>query len=130
MLPNEQTTIENSMELRCSGGDGAVPEITVREWEDDANNVVPEAQAISCLAHPSNGLPIQLNCHWRVVDDDLQYILQRRKGNARSKSSGWIARSFCRTCEGLLRCIREDCGPVDDDALDQVRALPEWHIDR
>jgi hypothetical protein len=82
------------------------------------------------LAHPSERLLIQLNAGWRVVDDDLQYILQRHKGNARKKATGWSGRSFCRTLEVLLRGIREYCGPVDDDALQKVRALPEWHVDR
>jgi hypothetical protein len=77
------------------------------------------------------------------VDDPLQWILQRRKGNPRDKNTGWQSRSFCRTREALLRCIREYCcSPdaggvrciheyhgVDGAALQQVRALPEWHVD-
>jgi hypothetical protein len=95
------------------------------------------------LAHPSNRLVAQLNANWRVVDDPLQWILQRRKGTPREKSTGWQGRSFCRTREGLLRCIREYCclpnqggsrcvheyRGVDGAALQQVHALPEWHID-
>ena len=84
----------------------------------------------SPLAHPSDPLLIQLNPQWRVIDDDLQYILQIRKGNSRSKATGWRSRSFCRTREALLRCVREYCGPVTANALRQVRALPEWHLDR
>jgi hypothetical protein len=77
------------------------------------------------------------------VDDPLQWILQRRKGNPRSKNSGWKNRSFCRTRDALLRCVREYCclpdqgehrsireyHGVDGAALEQVRALPEWHTD-
>jgi hypothetical protein len=73
----------------------------------------------------------------------LQWILQRKNGNPRNKNSGWQNRSFCRTSEGLLRCIREHCclpdegllrcireyRGVDEVALQQVRALPERHID-
>ena len=84
----------------------------------------------SPLAHPSNRLLIQLNPQWRVIDDDLQYLLQNRKGNSRTKATGWRSRSFCRTREALLRCIREYCGLVDQKALEQVSALPEWHIDQ
>ena len=94
-------------------------------------------------AHPSNRLIAQLNERWRVVDDPLQWILQRRKGNPRSKNSGWSCRSFLRTREGLLCRIREYCCPpdqgelrsireyqgVDESALEQVRALPDWHSD-
>ena len=89
-------------------------------------------------AHPSNRLIVQLNASWRVIDDPLQWILQRRKGNPRKKNSGWRSRSFCRTREGLLCCIREYCcSPdqgqsrcireyhgVDDAALQQICALP------
>ena len=69
----------------------------------------------------------QLNKNWRVVDDPLQWILQRRKGNSRNKNSGWQDRSFCTTREGLLRCIREYCGEVNQNALADLQALPDYH---
>ena len=97
------------------------------------------------LAHPSNRLVAQLNGKLgESWNDPLQWILQRKKGNPpRNKNSGWQGRSFCRTREGLLRCIREYCclpnqggsrcvheyRGVDGAALQQVHALPEWHID-
>jgi hypothetical protein len=94
-------------------------------------------------AHPSIRLIAQLNQHWRVIDDPLQWILQRKKGNPRAKNSGWQNRAFCRTREALLRCIRELCCLPDEDqprcihayrgldeaALGQVRALPERRVD-
>jgi hypothetical protein len=80
-------------------------------------------------AHPSIRLVSQLDEAWRVVDDPLQWILQRRKGNPRSKNSGWDGRSFCRTRDALLRCIREYCGVVDAKALANVQSLPDWHSD-
>jgi hypothetical protein len=80
-------------------------------------------------AHPSNQLVAQLNERWRVVDDPLQWILQRRKGNPRKKSSGWQGRSFCRTRDALLRCVREYCGEIDLEALSMLKDLPEWHPD-
>jgi hypothetical protein len=100
-------------------------------------------QAVERPAHLSNRLIAQLNATWRVVDDPLQWILQRRKGNSRAKNTGWRARSYCRTKDALLRCIREHCCLPDDGtlgcieeyrgmdgaALQQIRALPEWHID-
>jgi hypothetical protein len=124
-------------------GDQTAPKTRVRErsaapaahrdYQDDGKG----------LAHPSNRLVAQLNESWRVVDDPLQWMLQRRKGNPRDKNSGWRGRSFCRTREALLRCIREYCCSPDEDetrcireyrgvdaaALQQVRAFPEWHID-
>ena len=47
--------------------------------------------------------------------------LQRKKGNPRTKNAGWRDRSFCRTREGLLRCIREYCGEVDAEALSKLK---------
>jgi hypothetical protein len=80
-------------------------------------------------AHPSNLLFGQLNANWRVVDDPLQWIPQRRKGNPRKRNSGWVDRSFCTTRDGLLRCVREYCGEVDQNALAELQALPDHHAD-
>jgi hypothetical protein len=80
-------------------------------------------------AHPLDRLVAQLNESWRVVDDPLQWILQRRKGNPRKKNSGWRDRSFCRTRDALLRCVREYCGEVDPSALATLKALSDWHPD-
>jgi hypothetical protein len=80
-------------------------------------------------AHPSNQLVAQLNERWRVVDDPLQWKLQRKKGNARKKNSGWQDRSFCRTRDGLLRCVCEYCGEVEPAALAKLSALPQHHPD-
>ena len=101
--------------LRCrrlkAGGHGALSNVAFRP------------------AHPSNRLIVQLNERWKVVDDPLQWILQRRKGSPRKKNSGWQGRSFCRTREALLRCVREYCGEVDPAALDKLHELPDWHLD-
>ena len=78
-------------------------------------------------AHPSNRLLAQLNANWRIVDDPLQWILQRRQGNPRKKNSGWQDRSFCTTREGLSRCIHEYCGEVDPASLARISALPPNH---
>jgi hypothetical protein len=80
-------------------------------------------------AHPSNRLVAQLNRNWRVVDDPLQWVLQRRKGNPRKRNSGWQDRSFCTTREVLLRCVRESCGELDQIALAYLQALPDHHAD-
>ena len=98
----------------------------VRESHEQARTSIPYQGPASPAAHPPDRLLIQLTTEWRVVDDNFQYILQLRKGNARSKASGWVARAFCRKREALLRCIRENGGPVDNGALKRVEALPEW----
>jgi hypothetical protein len=68
-----------------------------------------------------------LNNTWRVSEDDLQWLLERKVGKPRAKSDGWAAVSFARTRAGLLRCIFENCGPVDPAALAIIRALPEYY---
>jgi hypothetical protein len=98
----------------------------VRQAQQDRLARPDSKTSLRPLAHPSTRLLIQLNPAWRVIDDDLQYILQVRRGKSRSKATGWMPRSFCRTRAVLLRCIREHCGLVDDPALERVRALPEW----
>jgi hypothetical protein len=78
-------------------------------------------------AHASNRLVVQLNANWRLVDEPLQWMLQRRQGNPRDKNSGWRGRSFCRTREALLRCVHEYCGDVEPAALAKLAALPSHH---
>ena len=80
-------------------------------------------------AHPSYRLVAQLNERWRVVDDPLQWILQRKKGNPRKKSSGWRDRSFCRTRGALLRCIAGYCKEIDATSLAKLKSLPDRHPD-
>ena len=120
--------------VRLKPGDNSVLGASLStEGVRQPNLVTPAGVAPSVLlappAHPSNRLIAQLNANWRVVDDPLQWILQRRKGNPRKKNSGWQDRSFCTTREGLLRCIRELCGEIDDNSLTRIHALPEFHSD-
>jgi hypothetical protein len=91
------------------------------------SDVTAPPEVPSPPAHPSNSPMGQLNANWRVMDDPLQWILQRRKGNPRKRNSGWIDRSFCTTREALLRCVREYCGEVDQNSLADFQALPEHH---
>jgi hypothetical protein len=108
----------------------ASTKLAVCEPREVGPSSTPVEEIASPLAHPSDRLLIQLNPEWRVVNDDLQYILQRRKGTPRSKATGWRSFSFCRTREALLRCIREFCGAIDESSLVQVWALPSWHPDQ
>lgn len=81
---------------------------------------------------------IMLNDRWRVIESDdrppyRQWLLQRVSG-----TGGWKSLSFCQTRHGLLTAIHEKVVkgavfyprggvsiPVDEDALDQVRTLPD-----
>jgi hypothetical protein len=107
--------------------DPASPNRGVREWPL-APATHPDCQDRGERpAHPSRRVIVQLNETWMVVADPLQWRLQRKKGNPRSKNSGWRDRSFCTTREGLLRCVREYCGNVEQAALDKLAALPEHY---
>jgi hypothetical protein len=62
------------------------------------------------------------------VDEPLQWILQRKKGNPRSKNSGWMNRSYCTTRRALIRCVAEYLGKVEHVVLAKLNALPEHHL--
>jgi len=70
--------------------------------------------------------PVQLNEGWRVSEDSIQWILQRQC-NKSGKKAKWTGRSFCRTREALLRCVRDHYGIIDAEALKRLVLLPEWH---
>ena len=71
--------------------------------------------------------PILLSDRWRVVFDDLQWILQHRQARKSNKSSGWCGRSFCTTRGVLKRDIRRLAGDVDPAALAIIDGLPDQH---
>ena len=70
--------------------------------------------------------PVQLNEGWRVSQDNLQWMLQRRSSRP-GQNPKWAGRSFCRTRKELLRCVREHAGIVDAEALKRLEALPDFH---
>ncbi len=105
-------------------------ECEVREPSSPPDGGDLATDKLAAPAHPSNPLVAQLNGRWRVVDDPLQWVLQRRQGNARQKNTGWRCRSFCRTRMALLRCIHDYCGPVDPAALPTLKTLPDYHLDK
>jgi hypothetical protein len=122
-----QTTPEST--AQHANGHEAPPRKRVRGRSAEAPIHARHHDRAEGLAHPSNQLVAQLNASWRVVDDPLQWKLQRKKGNTRKKNSGWPDRSFCRTRDGLLRCVRECCGEVEPAALAKLSALPQYHPD-
>ena len=70
--------------------------------------------------------PVQLNEGWRVADDPLQWVLQRRCSKPGQKAK-WNGRSFCRTREALLRCVNDHAGIIDAEALARLESLPDFH---
>jgi hypothetical protein len=77
----------------------------------------------------ATALPTQfmavLNSRWRVTEDELQWILEKRRFGG-----VWRGRSYCRTKAALLRCIREHVeGDIDLVEFIKVQVLPDWHQD-
>jgi hypothetical protein len=120
------------MAALLDAGDGLDLDVAaemVRQPNNLSQAHLPHLKSISPPAHLSKRLLIELNVDWRVVEDSLQYILQHRKGRSRSKATGWVSRSFCRTRAALLRCVHEYCGSVDEKALQQLSVLPARRVE-
>jgi hypothetical protein len=103
------------------------PEV-VRQ-EDDIVESPASAEYTVAPADPSKAFLLCVTADLRVVSDDLQWIVQTRKGNASAKSSGWRSRHFCRSREGLQlvlgRLLGRDGVPAHVAA--SISTLPEWH---
>ena len=66
------------------------------------------------------GACIAILCkRWRVADDALQWIVQRREGQ------GWRSCRFPTRRTTLLRDVRELCGTVSPEAVAVLEALPD-----
>ena len=68
-----------------------------------------------------------LNDRWRVIDDGIQWVLQKRKGRPTPKSSGWRGRSYATSRARLLDSVERRCGPVEPAALRHLTSLPDEH---
>jgi hypothetical protein len=96
---------------------GAVQETLSREGGSAA-----AASPISQLQHHSKAFPVPLNDDWRVTDDPLQWVLERRKGQAR-----WEGRYYFRTRSGLLSFVKEQCGEIEQEGYAALLKLPVRH---
>jgi hypothetical protein len=75
---------------------------------DDLIESTASAEPTVAPADRSKVFLLSVTAGIRVISDDLQWIVQTRKGNANAKSSGWRSRHFCRSREGLQLAL----GPV------------------
>lgn len=66
-----------------------------------------------------------LNDRWRVRDDGLQWILERRQRRSNRRGTGWEGRSYCTQRRTLLGCVHDHCGDLDADALSAINRLPD-----
>ena len=87
-------------------------------------------EATKCPVARSKPVITVLNDRWRVVDDGIQWVLQKRKGRPTPKNTGWRARSYATSRASLLDCVERRCGPVDSAALRILQALPNDHPSR
>ncbi len=86
-----------------------------------------EPKATRRRADRSKPVVAILNDRWRVIDDGLQWVLQKRKGRPTPKSTGWRGRSYATSRTTLLDSVERRCGPVDLDALGVLMTLPDDH---
>ena len=99
---------------------------TLNSAPSDGEVASATSEAINPPPTPSLGLVLQLNDRWRVTTDELQWMLQHRR---LEQTTVWISRSWCRTREGLLQCVKEHCGEIDANALAKLQSLPDYFIE-
>jgi hypothetical protein len=95
--------------------------------DQSTTKVPPEGQ--TAPADLSKPFVVDVTVRIRIISDDLQWIVQTRKGKASAKSSGWRPRHFCRSRKGLQLALRRMLGRdgVPAEVVRLVSALPEWH---
>jgi hypothetical protein len=81
---------------------------------------------LEAFPKPCN-IVVVLNDKWRVVDEDRQWILQKKKGRRTAKSSGYTSQKFHRSREDLNRSIREGCGTISPAAQAILNGLPDQY---
>jgi hypothetical protein len=100
---------------RARRGEGA----DVLGGEDRETPVAPPR-----TENPEPGVICILNDAHRVVDDPLQWVLQRCDGKG-----NWRGMMFFRTRDALLYYLTEEteAGECDPAGLEAARCLPDWH---
>ncbi len=99
-----------------------------RQCDDDSGRTT-SLELTSAPAHRPEDLCLHVCDGVRIVSDDLQWIIQTKKGKTNAKSSGWKPRGFCRSRVGLRQVLRDLLGkaPTEDDIAKLVDAFPEFH---
>ena len=101
----------------------------MRELQTTTGGIRLRRVAFGSSAH-LKPFTVTLSDGWRVVEEQEQWVLQKRRGNPRRKSTGWHRRASCHTRVGLLLRVRELCGDVSSDAFAILNSLPEDISDR
>lgn len=69
-------------------------------------------------------IAVELNDRWRVRDDGLQWIIERRVRRSDERSTGYVGRSYCTQRRTLKQCIHDYCGECNA-TLRPVENLPD-----
>lgn len=71
------------------------------------------------------GVVVRLNDRWRVIvcRNGIQWILQTAK--KRRDGTAWEGRSYCRTREGLNRCVSRLAGRISAGSEAVLAGLPD-----
>lgn len=102
------------------------------EWSATASeqtDIEVPPEGLTAPADRSKPFVLHIAAGVRIISDDLQWIVQTRKGKANAKSSGWRSRSFCRSRMGLQLALRRMFGRdgVPAEVVRLISGLPEWH---
>ena len=68
-----------------------------------------------------DGVVVYLAPDWRVVEDGVQWIVQRREQGPRQR---WLSVKFCTSREGLIR----RCGPGRGNVDGRQTGFPGWEL--
>ncbi len=104
-----------------SGNQRAVPACTVLPAQSSFNRLSTEPKQATTAFYA------RIDGAHRIVEDSLQWIVQRRKGNARDKNSGWASVRFHRERAALLLYVQTHF-PDATAVTAAIQALPERHV--
>jgi hypothetical protein len=127
-----RSDIQNQLSV---SGSSSIPHSHSADKADRSADVAAHAEIEkppaeeSALADRSVGFLLHVTSGIRIISDELQWIVEVRKGKASSKSSGWRSRHFCRSRDGLQFALRRMLGQdgVSADVVRLISALSIWH---
>lgn len=74
----------------------------------------------------SPAFPVALGKRLRLVDDPLQWIVERQRRKPTAKTDGWVSIRFHRDRDALLVWAKH-CG-VLPEAIAAIATFPRWHL--
>jgi hypothetical protein len=106
-----------------------IPNQSPRRYDNDAgaetDREAPPAGPVRSGASVAVIAP--LGPDWRLIDDPIQWIVQRRVRQSNEKSTGWQARSHFTSKDALLLEIQRLGVLLSPETLNTLNALPSIH---